>query len=487
MLEFEGSNSTISKPLRKKGPEQPLKTSSFFPRKPTISTKSLISTSIILTHDLTPIHPELCKIKKMKPEMKFILKITLFLIITLFLNCVSEKEQKLELSGNVIGMETNSILLIKPNQNTRFDSILEIPVKNGKFYYEAHLKNPEAIKLAFAESVKKGAYRPMPLFLENEKINLTLYPEEEFDKNIVEGGKLNAAYKNFEQKLEDEFNLRLKPIKDSLSSFSKNDEFFSDEMELLHTELRNAKNQDEKLIIYKKIEDLETIDQHLSPKARKLNDRLKIIYDEQKKYTYQYIRNNPTIVSYYFLLEDLENNKETIDINAIENTFKILSKANPNHPYNDLASNLINAIDNIKVGKKFTDFSSSDLNGNKVKLSDKINGQIALLDLWATWCGPCIAKSRTMLPIYNEYKNKGFTIIGVAGEYKNTDRLVKFLEKEKWPWLNLVELDRKNGIWLKYGVEKGGGGIFLIDEKGTILAKDPTAKEVRKELESRLK
>lgn len=55
---------------------------------------------------MTPIHPELCKIKKMKPEMKFILKITLFLIITLFLNCVSEKEQKLELSGNVIGMES---------------------------------------------------------------------------------------------------------------------------------------------------------------------------------------------------------------------------------------------------------------------------------------------------------------------------------------------------------------------------------------------
>lgn len=91
-----------------------------------------------------------------------------------------------------------------------------------------------------------------------------------------------------------------------------------------------------------------------------------------------------------------------------------------------------------------------------------------------------------MIPIYNEFKDKGFIIIGVAGEFKNTDNLVKRLEKEKWPWLNLVELDRKNAIWVKYGVNGGGGGIFLIDEKGNIIAEDPTAEEVRKELESRL-
>lgn len=419
--------------------------------------------------------------------MKLITKITLLLSITLFFNCVSKKEQKLELSGEIIGTETNSILLIKPNQNTRFDSILEIPVKNGKFYYEEKLENPEAVELAFAESVRKGMYIPFPLFLENNKINLTLYPEEEFEKNIVEGGKLNAEYKIFKQNSEDKFNYRLKPIHDSLNVLSNNDEYFSTEMKLLHTELKKAKNQNEKVVTFKKMEDLEKTELNFSPKTKKLMDKLKVIHNEQKKFQQEYIQNNPTIVSYYFLLVDLKYNKENIDINTTKNTFQILSKTNPNHPYNDLVSNLINAIENIKVGKKFTDFTLPDLNGNKVKLSDKINGKVALLDLWATWCGPCIAKSRTMLPIYNEFKDKGFSIIGVAGEYKNTDRLAKFLEKENWPWLNLVELDRKNGIWLKYGVEKGGGGIFLIDEKGIILAKDPTADEVRTELESRLK
>lgn len=48
------------------------------------------------------------------------------------------------------------------------------------------------------------------------------------------------------------------------------------------------------------------------------------------------------------------------------------------------------------------------MNGNIINLSDKIKGKVALLNLWATWCGYCIAKSRTMIPIYNEFKDKGF-------------------------------------------------------------------------------
>ena len=91
-----------------------------------------------------------------------------------------------------------------------------------------------------------------------------------------------------------------------------------------------------------------------------------------------------------------------------------------------------------------------------------------------------------MVPVYEEYKDKGFTVIGVAGEFHNTDRLQRFLTKEPWPWVNLVELNRANSIWSKYGVDGGGGGMFLIDKGGTILAKDPSPAEVIKVLETRL-
>ena len=280
--------------------------------------------------------------------MKFTVKITLFLTTIFIFNC--SPEQVLQIDGKTVGTDTKSIILVKPNQDARFDSIIEIPVIDGKFHYEAKLEHPEAVTLFFT----KDLGRFMPLFLENEKINLTIYPEEEFDKNIVEGGNLNAQYKKFKQSFEFKFNDRIKPLQESISALHRNDEYNSDKAKLLYTELREAKRQDEKVVIYNKIDDLTKSGQNLSPKAKVLEDKIKPINEEQKIFQQDYMENNPTIVSYSFLLDNLIYTKETIDINSAKNTFQILSKANPNHPYNELATNLINAIENVKIGKEYT-------------------------------------------------------------------------------------------------------------------------------------
>lgn len=183
----------------------------------------------------------LCKILKLKSKMKYINKFTLLFTILFFLNCSKEKEQSLLLSGKVIGTETKSILLVKPNQDMRFDSLIEIPVENGKFHFESKLKNPEAVNLFLGEAKENGGGRFMPLFLENEKINLTIHSEEEFDKNLAKGGGLNAEYTKFKQNFENKFNDRIKPLQDSISTLFKSDEYNSDKAKLLYTELREAK------------------------------------------------------------------------------------------------------------------------------------------------------------------------------------------------------------------------------------------------------
>ena len=45
--------------------------------------------------------------------------------------------------------------------------------------------------------------------------------------------------------------------------------------------------------------------------------------------------------------------------------------------------------------------------------------------------------------------------------------------------MNLVELDKQNKIWDKYGIPNSGGKTFLVDKDGSILAIHPTADEVR--------
>ena len=76
-------------------------------------------------------------------------------------------------------------------------------------------------------------------------------------------------------------------------------------------------------------------------------------------------------------------------------------------------------------------------------------------------------------------------MIGVAREAKisNAEAAIK---QDKYPWENLVELNDAEKIWEKYGVD-GAGAVFLIDEKGVIVAIAPTVEEIREFLEKTLK
>ena len=90
-----------------------------------------------------------------------------------------------------------------------------------------------------------------------------------------------------------------------------------------------------------------------------------------------------------------------------------------------------------------------------------------------------------MKPVYEAYKEKGFTVVGVAREYKRED-MERALAKDGYPWLNLLELQDANNIWTKYGVSRAGGIILMVDTDGTILTINPSAEEVEKILKEKL-
>lgn len=202
---------------------------------------------------------------------------------------------------------------------------------------------------------------------------------------------------------------------------------------------------------------------------------------ERKEKVLEYAKAHPTLVGLYLLKNQLVSFAQEDYHSYLEVYRTIFADKFPDSELTVFMQNWVNSRQ-LKLGSKFIDFTAPDLKGTTYMLSEEISGKVALIDLWASWCGPCRSKSKSMIPVYEAYKDKGFTVVGVARE-RDASSMEAAVEQDKYPWLNLLELNDKGKIWEKYGVGNGGGAVFLVGKDGKILAIDPTAEEVKKILE----
>jgi thiol-disulfide isomerase/thioredoxin len=75
---------------------------------------------------------------------------------------------------------------------------------------------------------------------------------------------------------------------------------------------------------------------------------------------------------------------------------------------------------NLAPGKPAPDFALPDSSGNILKLSD-YKGKIVYVDVWGTWCGPCIEEIPDALKLQEAYDGKPIVFLYVALEYGKND------------------------------------------------------------------
>ncbi len=66
-------------------------------------------------------------------------------------------------------------------------------------------------------------------------------------------------------------------------------------------------------------------------------------------------------------------------------------------------------------------FQARDLNGNNHRLTDH-KGEVVLVNVWATWCGYCLAEMPKLDHLYQEHKKQGLVIFGLSDEDRATQR-----------------------------------------------------------------
>jgi cytochrome c biogenesis protein CcmG/thiol:disulfide interchange protein DsbE len=118
----------------------------------------------------------------------------------------------------------------------------------------------------------------------------------------------------------------------------------------------------------------------------------------------------------------------------------------------------------VEVGAPAPKFSTFDLNGRRVRLTD-VDGPV-LLNFWASWCTPC----RTEFPILAQLHGRGVTVLGVVFR-DSKDDAAAFMGERHATWPGLV--DPKHQIADAYGVRPKPGipVTFAIDAGGVVRAR----------------
>jgi len=130
-------------------------------------------------------------------------------------------------------------------------------------------------------------------------------------------------------------------------------------------------------------------------------------------------------------------------------------------------------------GSMAKDFSATDINGNKLSLSD-LKGKYVLLDFWASWCVPCRKGNPHLKELYAKYKDKGIEFIGISDDDRDPNAWRKAVEKDGLPWRHVLRgldmqkrmsgLPNETEISDRFGIHTLPTKI-LIDQTGMIIGR----------------
>jgi thiol-disulfide isomerase/thioredoxin len=65
---------------------------------------------------------------------------------------------------------------------------------------------------------------------------------------------------------------------------------------------------------------------------------------------------------------------------------------------------------------QFPTFSLLDMEGNTVTNEIFVQNELTLVNVWATFCGPCINEMPELEAISREYKDTGVTVLGIVAD-----------------------------------------------------------------------
>ena len=177
----------------------------------------------------------------------------------------------------------------------------------------------------------------------------------------------------------------------------------------------------------------------------------------------------------------LLRNMKQDNINIHEDYQEILPLFTTDRMKNRLSEKYQSALETVS-GKKSIDFNYEDFSGGQKTLND-LKGKIVYIDVWATWCGPCLKEIPSLKVLVNEYSDKKIEFVSISIDHKKDyEKWREMVSEKNVGGLQLYDSEGLNSSFMKAFNVGLIPRFIMLDEEGKIITSNaprPSSDDVR--------
>lgn len=361
----------------------------------------------------------------------------IFFCLSLIAFSACKNDPRYRIEGKITGNLDGKTVYLQKMENLRAaEAIDSAVIVNGAFTMKGSVPTPDLYHLSIA-----GSGYSLNLFVEDASIQIVI-DENDLKNNIATGSPLNDLYNDFMKEMRENYQVKAQDIIQRAQYAQQNGE--------------------------------------MTPEfEEQINKEYEQLMENYKTFQLKFISDNPgSIVSAVILygiagsltFEELEEAVNVFDASISESQYITPLKEN------------LEKMRKVAVGQMFTDIKALTPEGKEIALSDyAAKGKYVLIDFWASWCAPCRQENPNVVALYNQYKNKGFEIVGVSLD-RDKEAWIKGIANDKITWPQMSDLKYWDSEGAKLYNIRSIPSTILLDKEGIIIAKDLRGKALEEKV-----
>lgn len=378
------------------------------------------------------------------------------------------------ISGNVAGRsESKEAVIIEAEEDFRVAPCIKVPVTNGRFSLELPVDTVRQYQLLFDDEMRHGAWTLRYFFAEGDSVSLKADGEDDFI--VISDSPENRRARAYDDLVDKRLGARRDSLEAEYARLKQSGDMYAEPLRTVYLNLQVAKTDAERDSLMAEGQKIQekmgaAVYSNAFTRHQEESDRL---WADMRKMEEDFVAENVSIYGLAVMKRKL------IFLRSDKNGGKWAEIFKKNyadtltwHPYSGYVSVLADGI-SIVPGNLYPDYTLTRPDGTTERVASLIKGTPTVIDLWASWCGPCRRHSKELIPVYEKYAPFGFKVVAVAKEDADLSAMNEAIAKDGYPWESFVDIADRDKVWARNGCASAGGRIVLLDDQGRIVAVDP--------------